>query len=314
MTRTMRMRSPVVVSSRLVSRAAGAVEHSSDADGGARARVVGVEGDRGNRWKKIMRVDSLGRETVRGVEGETTRGRRRARAMSRMTTVMVMVSLTTMRATTAARASAAEEERSFYIREYAPNEETSCVVANYGWFCEPSNIEYSNTVWDPTTTYAEDDVSETTSECVYCRACAACAIGNLTCVRANADKCFLSCTEDEVRARLAECDFELEKCVSLHHDVAREDLRASTGYVYEFYVNEFNGTDEGLGTRADPWRSLARAERRVRFLRAVTESSGYGRTLLAPVQLWIRDASSDVGLDPMDNAHNGRYSSLTYSR
>ena len=102
--------------------------------------------------------------------------------------------------------------------------------------------------------------------------------------------------------------------MSLHHDVAREDLRASTGYVYEFYVNEFNGTDEGLGTRADPWRTLARAERRVRFLRAVTESSGYGRTLLAPVQLWIRDASSDVGLDPMDNAHNGRYSSLTYSR
>ena len=82
MTRTMRMRSPVIVSSRLVSRAAGAVAHSSDADGGARARVVGVDGDRGNRWKKIMRVDSLGRETVRGVVGGR-RGRDDGRARCR---------------------------------------------------------------------------------------------------------------------------------------------------------------------------------------------------------------------------------------
>jgi len=236
----------------------------------------------------------------------------KTRAVVRSTMMMAVMAVMTW--TSPARATSAEEESSFYIKEYAPNAATSCVVGVYGWFCEPSNIEYSNTVWDPTTTYAEDDVSEATSECVYCRACAACVMGDLACVRANSGGCFASCTDDEVRARLAECDVELETCVALHHDVAREDLNASIGYAYEFYVNEFNGTDEGLGTRGDPWRTLARAERRVRFLRAVTESSGYGRTLLAPVQVWIRDKSSDVGLDPMDNARNGRYSSLTYSR
>ena len=62
-----------------------------------------------------------------------------------------------------------------------------------------------------------------------------------------------------------------------------------------------------------PWKTLARAERRVRFLRAVTEASGLGRALVRPVQVWIRDAYASPGADPLDNVSNGRYSGVTYS-
>ena len=54
---------------------------------------------------------------------------------------------------------------------------------------------------------------------------------------------------------------------------------------------------------------MARAERRVRFLRAVTEASGLGRSLVKPVQVWVRDVNAT---DPKSNELNGQYSGLTY--
>jgi hypothetical protein len=131
-------------------------------------------------------------------------------------------------------------------------------------------------------------------------------------VRNAAAVCYESCTDDEVKARLATCDVEMETCMSLYHDVVRYDLRQSVGYAYEFYVNEFNGSDAWLGTRSEPWKTLARAERRVRFMRAVTEASGLGKELAAPIQVWIRDLKADGGLDAKNNTHNGRYSGKTY--
>lgn len=215
------------------------------------------------------------------------------------------------RATTA-RATTAAEEASFYLTKYSPNDAATCEVGPYGWFCAPSNIEYSTQVWDPNTAYEADDVTASTSECAYCGICATCETGNLTCVRNAAAVCYESCTDDEVRARLATCDVEMETCMSLYHDVVRYDLRQSVGYAYEFYVNEFNGSDAWLGTRSEPWKTLARAERRVRFMRAVTEASGLGKELSAPIQVWIRDLKADGGLDAKNNTHNGRYSGKTY--
>ena len=240
----------------------------------------------------------------------------RARAARRATAttapvVLVTVALATARATTA-RATTAAEEASFYLTKYSPNDAATCEVGPYGWFCAPSNIEYSTQVWDPNTAYEADDVTASTSECAYCGICATCETGNLTCVRNAAAVCYESCTDDEVRARLATCDVEMETCMSLYHDVVRYDLRQSVGYAYEFYVNEFNGSDAWLGTRSEPWKTLARAERRVRFMRAVTEASGLGKELAAPIQVWIRDLKADGGLDAKNNTHNGRYSGKTY--
>jgi hypothetical protein len=47
-------------------------------------------------------------------------------------------------------------------------------------------------------------------------------------------------------------------------------------------------------------------------MRAVTEASGLGKELAAPIQVWIRDLKADGGLDAKNNTHNGRYSGKTY--
>ena len=44
----------------------------------------------------------------------------------------------------------------------------------------------------------------------------------------------------------------------------------------------------------------------------VTEASGLGKELSAPIQVWIRDLKADGGLDAKNNTHNGRYSGKTY--
>lgn len=245
---------------------------------------------------------AAGGRSHRAMRRASSRARARRRAVTRVVRRAV-VALACVRAR-AVGATTAAEEGSFYISSHVTNAGALCEVKPYGWYC-PNSIEYSYDEYDWSTTYEGTLSGEEENEaCAACATCAACGTGNATCAREASAMCFSSCDA------LGQCDqTSVEACKNLQFEVTRMDLKAEISFAYEFFVNEKNGSDEAAGTREAPWATLARAQRRVRFLRAVTEASGLGRSLVKPVHVWVREVNST---DPGNNLNNGRYSGLTY--
>ena len=169
--------------------------------------------------------------------------------------VVVLVGFVTLHGGTPALAQTTEEEEgSFYIRTYSPNEDTHCTVGPYvegqgevgpyGWFCVPSNIKYSYSEYDPTVIDETGGTADAT-EVDECGACAACRDDCVrvnqteteyeTCVRTNAAVCIPDdCHDDQQRLKMEACKQPFELCVAKFHEFLASDAKASTGYVYEW--------------------------------------------------------------------------------
>jgi hypothetical protein len=186
-----------------------------------------------------------------------------------------------------------EEEHSFTINTYAPNDDTSCAVGPYGWYCVPSSIQYSTSIYDP------DQVWEGTT---YDAATSGASTQEQACLSLCADNETLS-TDLEA---CAEAQFELKRAAL---KVDSDDAQA---IVYEFFVNPYNGSDEWSGGRETPWLTVERAQRRVRFLRVIAEASGLGTKLPRPLQIWVRENVGDDGMK-QKQVGNGRYAGISIS-
>jgi hypothetical protein len=248
---------------------------------------------------------------------------RRCRATSFVP--VVLVAFLTLLGTPALAQTTEEEEGSFYIRTYSPNEGTHCTVGPYvegqgevgpyGWFCVPSNIKYSYSEYDPTVIDETGGTADETEvdECAACATCRDdCARGNQTeteyeaCVRTNAAVCIPDdCHDDQQRLKMEACKQPFELCVAKFHEFLASDAKASTGYVYEFYVSSATGDDDGTGSRTDPWKTLARAKNMANFLK-----NANGGSLAKPVQVWVREDST---WNPSSELETGRYASITWT-
>ncbi len=60
-----------------------------------------------------------------------------------------------------------------------------------------------------------------------------------------------------------------------------------------FYVNAYNGSDSGPGTREKPWETFDRAMAQLRYLRVMNTNNPDGTTLPQPVQIWMKDFDPD---------------------
>ena len=232
---------------------------------------------------------SLARATSRATSRATRPRRRRARALA-----LLACGARFLAHDDVARATTVEEEHSFTITEYSPTTGTSCAVGPYGWYCVPSNIEYSNTIYDPNkawegTTYDAATSGASTQE----------------------QACLSLCADNETLST------DLEACAEAQFELKRAALKVDSdetlAIVYEFFVNPYNGSDEWNGGRETPWETVERARRRVRFLRVVAEASGFGPKLQRPVHIWVRE---NVGDDAMKQKQvgNGRYAGISVEK
>jgi len=209
--------------------------------------------------------------------------------LARARLAFAFVAFTVVSRASLALASTTEDERAFTITSFTPNERETCFVTPYGWYCTPSSIEYSTTIYDGSETYdgeRYDARAEASSSASACGTASAATCGNAT----------------------------VEECAELSFELRRASLRVDTddalAIAYEWFVNRFNGSDDWLGTREEPWATVERAERRVRFLRVVNEASGRGTKFMRPLQIWVRE---DVGDDAMKQKQigNGRYAGIS---
>ena len=77
-------------------------------------------------------------------------------------------------------------------------------------------------------------------------------------------------------------------CVEAEFQQTRKEALKQTGST-EFYVDFQRGDDAALGTRELPWRTLKRAQDKVRALRVASSDD---LKLAHPVQVWVKDPSS----------------------
>jgi len=78
------------------------------------------------------------------------------------------------------------------------------------------------------------------------------------------------------------------ECVEAEFQHSRKEALKQTGSI-EFFVDFQQGDDAALGTRELPWRTLKRAQDKVRALRVISSDD---LKLSHPVQVWVKDPSS----------------------
>ena len=78
------------------------------------------------------------------------------------------------------------------------------------------------------------------------------------------------------------------ECVEAEFQHSRKEALKQTGSI-EFFVDFQQGDDASLGTQELPWRTLKRAQDKVRELRVASSDD---LKLSHPVQVWVKDPSS----------------------
>ena len=89
-----------------------------------------------------------------------------------------------------------------------------------------------------------------------------------------------------------------DECTNYKVDKRREELTiqvsASKPPVRKtFFVNRFNGSDAFAGTREKPWKTIARAQAQLRYLRVTNPLEPDGTRLPEPVQVCIKELDPD---------------------
>ena len=191
-----------------------------------------------------------------------------------------------------------------------------CSVGPYGWFRDPPAVENDVTYYTPIDFNTPGSFKPIVRE------------GSL--VGAIPEGLPVPCMETDENGAYKCSDNCLPpcppECVAQKFETRRTALIEGTAGVtvpenHHFYVNPYGGDDANDGTRARPWKTLKRAQMRVRYLRTTDFNRDPGAPdypndsgkLQIPVQLWIRAIDPDQTSDeaPPDSQLNARYDGIT---
>ena len=211
---------------------------------------------------------------------------------------------------------AVADDNPLSITESTTTDGRVCSVGPYGWFCDPPAVENDVTYYTPIDFNAPGSFKPIVRE------------GSL--VGAIPEGLPVPCMETDENGAYKCSDNCLPpcppECVAQKFETRRTALIEGTAGVtvpenHHFYVNPYGGDDANDGTRARPWKTLKRAQMRVRYLRTIDFNRDPGAPdypndsgkLQIPVQLWIRAIDPDQTSDeaPPDSQLNARYDGIT---